>query len=163
MKCIYIYKNVCRIYIIIIIIFNRSHLNITLYFYIIAEPVEEITNPCIPSPCGANAICKEQNGAGSCTCIHEYFGNPYELCRPECTVNTDCSSNKACMGNKCVDPCPGTCAPSAICNVINHSPTCSCNYGYTGNPYTYCNLIPPPRKFFTLIYCYCISMTYFIF
>lgn len=113
-----------------------------------AEPIEETLNPCIPSPCGANAICKEQNGAGSCSCLQEYFGNPYELCRPECTVNTDCPSNKACMGNKCLDPCPGTCAQSAICHVYNHSPTCSCNYGYTGDPYKYCSLIPSLRKFF---------------
>jgi len=47
----------------------------------LADPIpQEYLNPCEPSPCGINAICKEQNGAGSCSCLPEYFGNPYEGC-----------------------------------------------------------------------------------
>lgn len=103
---------------------------------------EEPRNPCNPSPCGANAICKEQNGAGSCTCIPEYFGDPYTGCRPECITNTDCSKDKACLNNKCKDPCPGTCGINAECRVYNHGPTCFCFEGYTGNAATACHLIP---------------------
>lgn len=98
--------------------------------------------PCNPSPCGANAVCKERNGAGSCTCFPEYFGDPYTGCRPECVLNTDCDKNKACIGNKCRDPCPGVCGRNAQCNVINHSPSCSCLPGFTGNPSTSCREIP---------------------
>lgn len=30
-------------------------------FYILAEPVPEVTRPCSPSPYGSNAHCREQN------------------------------------------------------------------------------------------------------
>lgn len=100
------------------------------------EPI----NPCTPSPCGANAECKEQLGAGACMCITGYFGNPYEGCRPECLVSSDCPSNKACTRNKCIDPCPGTCAANADCQVVNHSPLCTCQQGYTGDPFSQCIL-----------------------
>jgi len=103
---------------------------------------EEPRNPCSPSPCGANAICKERNGAGSCSCISEFFGDPYTGCRPECVMNSDCAKNLACINNKCTDPCPGICGINAECHVINHSPTCSCLHGYTGNALQSCNLIP---------------------
>lgn len=109
------------------------------------KPVENI-NPCFPSPCGANAICREQNNAGSCTCIADYIGNPYEGCRPECVLNSDCPSNKACISNKCKDPCPGTCGQNAECQVVNHLPSCTCIPGYTGDPFRYCSVIPSPKE-----------------
>lgn len=102
---------------------------------------QEHLNPCQPSPCGTNAICKEQNGAGSCTCLPEYIGNPYDGCRPECVLNSDCPSNKACIKNKCDNPCAGTCGQNADCQVINHLPSCSCRPGYTGDPFRYCSVI----------------------
>lgn len=108
----------------------------------------EYVNPCFPSPCGANAVCRQQNGAGSCTCIQDYLGNPYEGCRPECVLNSDCPSNKACVSSKCVDPCPGTCGQNAECQVINHLPSCTCILGYTGDPFRYCNLQPVESKIF---------------
>lgn len=94
--------------------------------------------PCSPSPCGPNALCKEFNGAGSCVCLPEYVGNPYEGCRPECIVNSDCASNLACIQNKCKNPCNNVCGLNAICNVINHSPQCECLPGYIGSPYQEC-------------------------
>jgi hypothetical protein len=106
-------------------------------------PVEDVISPCSPSPCGANAQCREQNRAGSCVCLPDYIGNPYEGCRPECVLNSDCPSNKACVNNKCKDPCPGTCGPNANCQVVNHVPSCTCIPGYTGDPFRFCNLIPP--------------------
>ena len=106
---------------------------------------EQVT-PCIPNPCGSNALCRELNGAGSCKCIENYFGNPYEGCRPECTLNSDCQSNRACIKNRCQDPCPGTCGQNADCQVVNHLPSCSCRIGYSGDPYRFCNIIPNDRK-----------------
>lgn len=113
---------------------------------IVAVVPDEIISPCNPSPCGANAQCRVHNRAGSCTCLPEYIGNPYEGCRPECTLNSDCPSNKACINNKCADPCPGTCGQNANCQVINHLPSCTCVPGYTGDPFRYCNLPAPERK-----------------
>lgn len=113
-----------------------------------AVQIEERPAPCTPSPCGANAVCREQNGAGSCACLPEYVGNPYEGCRPECILNTDCPSSKACIRNKCRDPCPGTCGSNAECQVIGHLPNCLCRIGFTGDPFAYCTPIPPERKSF---------------
>lgn len=95
-------------------------------------------NPCQPSPCGANAVCKERNGAGSCTCLPEYTGDPYTGCRPQCVTNSDCDRSKACFNNKCKDPCPGACGVNAECRAINHAPSCYCLPGYTGNALKSC-------------------------
>ncbi|KAG8232833.1 hypothetical protein J437_LFUL013159, partial [Ladona fulva] len=112
----------------------------------IKQPVLEELNPCNPSPCGANAVCKERNGAGSCSCLPEYFGDPYSGCRPECVLNTDCDRAKTCLNNKCRDPCPGTCGLNAVCQVLNHAPSCSCLPGYMGNPLSACHLKPLQDK-----------------
>lgn len=95
-------------------------------------------DPCNPSPCGVNARCTSRQDAGSCQCLEGYFGNPYESCRPECVLDSDCPSNRACQQQQCQDPCPGTCGVNAICNVLNHVPSCSCLTGYTGDPYRSC-------------------------
>jgi hypothetical protein len=63
------------------------------------------------------------------------------MCRPECVVSSECSLNKACLNEKCADPCPGTCGQNARCNVVNHNPICSCSSGYTGDPFTGCKVI----------------------
>lgn len=100
--------------------------------------------PCRDSPCGINAVCEERNEVGACRCVPEYYGDPYIECRPECVLNTECPSNRACINNKCVDPCPGTCGDLASCIVVNHSPLCSCLEGYLGNPLVAC--YPQPGK-----------------
>lgn len=109
-------------------------------------PKDEVISPCQPSPCGSNARCSQRNNAGSCTCLPDFIGNPYEGCRPECTINTDCPPNKACIGNKCKDPCPGTCGQNSICQVVNHSPACTCLPGYTGDPFRFCSIIPVQQR-----------------
>lgn len=91
-------------------------------------------DPCNPSPCGPNALCQD----GSCSCLPEYQGDPYTGCRPECVLNSDCDLPRACIRNKCVDPCPGTCGQNAQCNVYNHIPMCSCLPGMTGNAFLSC-------------------------
>lgn len=118
--------------------------------HFIAETELTPQSPCIPSPCGPNAICKEQNGAGSCTCAPDYIGNPYEGCRPECTVNSDCPSNLACIRSKCQNPCPGTCGSNADCTVINHLPSCTCLPGFTGDPFVNCYIQPAVLRKFEL-------------
>lgn len=109
------------------------------YFAIlsIAKPVVP-DDPCNPSPCGSNAQCQN----GQCTCIAEYQGDPYVGCRPECVLNTDCPRDRACVRNKCINPCPGTCAPNAICDVLNHIAMCRCPDGMIGNAFIQCNTPP---------------------
>lgn len=103
---------------------------------------DEIRNPCNPSPCGSNAVCKQNYGAGSCACIQNYYGDPYVNCRPECVQNTDCAYDKYCMNNKCMNPCIGTCGLNAKCDVVHHMPICSCPQGTTGNAINVCHEIP---------------------
>lgn len=102
-------------------------------------------DPCNPSPCGPNAVCKQQQGAGSCVCLQGYFGDPYTGCRPECILNTDCPRDKACVNNNCHNLCPGTCGINAECQVVNHSPFCSCLPGYSGNPFISCYVVQPSK------------------
>lgn len=99
----------------------------------IAEPA----NPCSPSPCGLNSQCRASNGQAICSCSPTFLGSP-PMCRPECTISTDCTTNRACKNRKCVDPCPGICGINARCEAINHSPICSCNIEYTGDPFVRC-------------------------
>lgn len=120
-------------------------MNITNTSRTVTVPTNAPPQPCSPSPCGANAVCREQNGAGSCTCIPTFFGDPYSGCRPECVNNNDCSRNKACVNNKCMDPCPGVCGLNAECQVFNHAPTCICISGFVGDPMTSCR--EPTSKF----------------
>lgn len=97
-----------------------------------------VPEPCVPSPCGSNALCKDRNGVGACSCSPGYLGNPYEGCRPECVLNSDCVPSKSCVRFKCEDPCPGTCGQNAICQVINHVATCNCLPRFTGDPFRFC-------------------------
>lgn len=93
-------------------------------------------SPCQPNPCGPNSECRLGSGNKVvCSCLPGYFGKP---CRPECTVDSDCSLSKACVNYKCVDPCEGSCGINAICKVVSHRPSCSCPDGFTGNPYSRC-------------------------
>lgn len=98
---------------------------------------------CSPSPCGPNSICKVLNDVAVCSCQPGQSGSPPN-CRPECVVSSDCPLTQACLSNKCKDPCPGTCGQNARCQVINHSPICSCNQGNTGDPFSRC--YPPPSN-----------------
>lgn len=107
---------------------------------------ETPAQPCQPSPCGLNAQCLEQNGVGACQCLPEYFGNPYDGCRPECVLNSDCPGNRACQQNRCQDPCPGICALNAQCTTLNHVPLCECLQGYNGDPYRMCQKLVERKK-----------------
>lgn len=105
-----------------------------MYIFVVIEPPQ---NPCIPSPCGPYSQCSEVNSHGVCSCLPNYIGTP-PACRPECTSSSECSPDRACINQKCVDPCPGTCGQNARCHVTNHNPICSCSPRFTGDPFVRC-------------------------
>lgn len=109
-------------------------------------------NPCIPSPCGPYSECRQVDDHAVCSCQKNYIGIP-PACRPECMVSSECAQDKACIKQKCVDPCPGTCGPDARCQVVNHNPICSCSPGYTGDPFVRCI---KQRKIFHVSFATCI-------
>lgn len=115
-----------------------------LHFFFV-EPV--LTDACNPSPCGPNAVCNN----GVCTCIPEYRGDPYFECRPECTLSSECPRDKACVRNKCVDPCINTCGINANCEVVNHMAVCTCPARTAGNAFIQCS---PVKGRFTLTFMY---------
>lgn len=93
--------------------------------------------PCSPSPCGPNSVCKVVEDHAVCSCLPTFIGAP-PACRPECVVTAGCPLDQACLNNKCVDPCPGSCGQNAKCQTINHNPICSCFERYTGDPFVNC-------------------------
>lgn len=74
--------------------------------------IEYPQDPCNPSPCGANGLCRVSNGAAVCACQAGMIGTPPQ-CRPECVVSSECALQLACLGQKCRDPCHGTCGSNA--------------------------------------------------
>lgn len=97
-----------------------------------------MNNPCSPSPCGPHSHCRVVSEHPVCSCLPNCIGNPPQ-CRPECITNTDCMPNLACIQNKCVNPCIGACGLDTTCIVISHSPVCTCDLSYTGDPYSGCS------------------------
>lgn len=97
-------------------------------------------NPCINNPCGPNSQCRVIGTQGACSCLPNYIGRPPN-CRPECTINAECASNKACINERCIDPCIGKCGENAVCSVVKHNPVCNCISGYEGDPFTRCTVI----------------------
>lgn len=107
------------------------------------SPKEYVTtprpaSPCSPSPCAYNAQCSVEYNVAKCTCLHGYEGDPYTECRPECVSNNECDRDKACIENKCQDPCDGICGVNALCEVDNHNPICYCPTHLTGDPFSRC-------------------------
>lgn len=120
-------------------------------FLTLLDPVVPVApmssvDPCNPSPCGPNSLCQNVNGNPACTCMPDFVGSP-PGCRPECTLQSECVTNQACLRGKCVDPCPGSCGSNAQCLVNNHVPICTCLEGFTGDPFVQCNWQPVQRKF----------------
>lgn len=113
--------------------------------FIVTPEVRQPENPCVPSPCGPNSQCKVVGTQAACSCLPNYIGQSPN-CRPECTINAECSSNLACVNEKCRDPCPGSCGVNARCSVVNHNAICTCVVGYEGDATVQCSVIPPPCK-----------------
>lgn len=114
-------------------------------FSTLATVLREPINPCVPSPCGPNSQCRVIGTQAACSCLPNYIGQSPN-CRPECTINAECSSILACINEKCQNPCLQSCGINAKCSVINHNAVCTCVDGYEGDPTSQCVLIPPPRK-----------------
>lgn len=104
------------------------------------KPIES-ENPCDPSPCGPNSICQIKQGRPVCSCVANFIGHP-PYCRPACVLHSECPQDKACIKEKCVDPCINTCAENAECHVVSHSAYCSCKKGYQGDAFVGCSKIP---------------------
>lgn len=102
---------------------------------------------CVPNPCGPYSQCREIGTTAVCSCLPDYIGRAPN-CRPECTSNQECPANLACINERCKDPCPGSCGNSAYCSVVMHSPVCSCDNGFTGDPFSGC--YPVPSKIYIL-------------
>lgn len=115
----------------------------------------EQRNPCLPSPCGPNSVCKTVNAQAVCSCVQGFVGMPPN-CRPECIMSSECPLNQACVNQHCIDPCPGTCGLNTNCQVINHNPICICRRGYTGDPFTRCS---PIRKCLNSASLWCFKFT----
>lgn len=94
-------------------------------------------NPCSPTPCGPNSVCKIVNDQALCTCLPENKGSPPN-CRPICLSSSECPLNEACIKQKCVNPCVEICGSNAQCRVHRHSPICTCLPGFEGDPFILC-------------------------
>lgn len=84
-------------------------------------------------------------------------------CRPECVISSECPQDRACVKQKCIDPCPGTCGANAICKVVNHNAICSCARGYSGDPFIGCSRIEckhNSKMIFDVIYEYILVENY---
>lgn len=113
------------------------------------EPIQipkQPENPCIPTPCGPHSECKVINESPACSCLPTFLGSAPH-CRPECSINSECPAHLACMNQKCVDPCPGSCGINTQCAVINHTPSCTCDAQYTGDPFQGCVPIQVQGKY----------------
>lgn len=124
----------------------QKNLQIESKFFI--EPV--IAHPCNPTPCGPNSQCREVNGQAVCSCVPGFVGSP-PACRPECVSSPECPLNQACVNQKCIDPCPGTCGLNALCQVVNHNPICTCPQKHTGDPFIRCTPIGNNLHFIIII------------
>lgn len=117
-----------------------------------------LETPCLPSPCGPHSHCREVNYHAVCSCVTNYFGAPPN-CKPECVVSSECSADKACANQRCIDPCPGTCGLNARCQVVNHNAICSCDSGFIGDPFVRCVSQPSkhvlPYFLYALNFCLC--------
>lgn len=127
---------------------------IRYHFDLLAQPTAldvPAPNPCIPSPCGPNSICSVYDSRPVCSCITNYIGRPPN-CRPECTLDSECPSNLACVCDKCKDPCYGTCGPNAQCHVVSHRPRCYCIEGFTGDPFSACHQVVQCKACFNVFF-----------
>ena len=93
-------------------------------------------DPCPLERCGENALCSAQNHRAMCSCPPGYRPDPdpHIRCKPyECLTDPECPTTLTCQSEKCVDPCK--CARFADCSARNHRGICTCQPGYTGDPY----------------------------
>lgn len=101
-------------------------------------------DPCLQeNACGTNALCKVSEHRILCLCPDGYRGEPSQGCtKAECSVDTDCDTDKRCESGSCRNPClqSGACGINAQCRVSNRQPQCTCPPKHFGNPTTECIL-----------------------
>lgn len=98
-------------------------------------------NPC---NCGTNAECRVANHHPICYCQSGYSGNAQFGCvKLQCQSNDECSNDKQCYNNECVNPCAlaDPCSVNAECYGHNHRSTCRCAPGLEGNPMERCERV----------------------
>lgn len=107
--------------------------------------------PCaIIQPCSSSARCSVIDSIPVrtmvCECPELMVPDLQGECRrivfdtpPQCTSDSECPSNEACINRLCRNPC--NCGSHATCNVENHRAVCSCESGYEGNPNIACRPI----------------------
>ena len=89
-------------------------------------------------PCGANAVCINLLGSYRCECTDGTAGNAYESgCQgsSRCRSNDDCPNDTICNEelNVCIDACTQSiCGHNSYCIGVNHTATCQCIAGYSG-------------------------------
>lgn len=107
---------------------------------------------CQKSPCGPHSACHSVKGMAACSCLPGYSGTPPNCVADDsCEDSDECDVNEACIEEKCMNPCEmDICGVNAFCTVTNHSPSCTCATGYTGNPFKGCK--PLPRKFLIIFF-----------
>jgi hypothetical protein len=120
-----------------------------------------VVDVCSPSPCGPHSNCRVVNGHAVCACQPGCIGHPPN-CRLECTQSIECAADMACVNQKCVNPCPGTCTIGARCRVINHQPRCDCQHGYTGDGFKRCYPITS-KLFSSIFYFHYLSISLYLF
>lgn len=131
------------------LILFKSKIFLTIFNVFVAEAAIA-EDPCNPNPCGPYSNPPRSLGVEcKCSCLPEMTGTPPN-CRPECTVNQDCSSDKACQLQKCADPCIGLCGINAFCRVQNHIPICVCNKNFYGDPFLQCQRLTSKKEFLFL-------------
>lgn len=106
-----------------------------------------VRDPCSQRPCGPNSLCESVGHNFECKCLKQFVGSPPN-CRPECVQNGDCPHNLACVNNICKDPCQNACGNRAVCLVKNHSPVCTCEEEFAGNPYVNCQPVQSMSYYF---------------
>ncbi|XP_022245556.1 fibrillin-1-like, partial [Limulus polyphemus] len=121
------------------------------------QEIKDCVDVCKDKQCGSNAECIASNHQAQCTCKPGFEGDGNNLqkgCLPldKCKTNGQCPDKDICKLNEngikdCIPACLGMlCGPNTVCTASNHRAQCTCQPGYTGNPYdqdTGCSSIPP--------------------
>lgn len=106
-----------------------------------------VNRNCVPvcavdgSSCGTGATCYGAAHRANCECPPGFVGNPNVACIVlGCRSNSDCPGEKACVSEKCVNPCEvgNLCAVPAECTVYRHKVQCTCPPGFVADAGTGC-------------------------
>ena len=116
-------------------------------------------DPCLyNNECAPNAECHVFQHITSCRCpLDVPYGNALVMCEdyppiaelpePECQVDADCPSKRACMDQHCINPCYrlDPCDETSLCDVTDTVPVrtiiCICVEGYVRNDDGSCKMI----------------------